>query len=147
MLCSCMALSIMAFTASHALAPLFSRNKRDICSALNARCRSGLSNIGFRSSESTCMIAWKDAKPPAKVSYSSRSMPIDKPICHWKRAASTSTDAPLIVSMQFTDFSKILYRCQLTKIATCDDSAYDLRMSLEKTTSLYALGMRSQKSK
>lgn len=142
-----MALSIMAFTASHALAPLFSRSIRDICSALSARCRSGLSNIGFRSSDSTCIIAWKDATPPAKVSQSNQSMPVDEPICHWKRAASTSTDAPLIVSMQLTDFSKILYLCQPTTIITRVNVAYDLRISFEKTTSLYALGMRSQKSR
>jgi hypothetical protein len=30
-------------------------------------------------------------------------------MCHWKRAASTSTEAPLMVSMQLTDFSNILW--------------------------------------
>lgn len=98
----------MALTASHALAPLFSRSMRDICRALSARCRSGLSNIGVRSSESTCMIAWKDATPPVAVSFIRQDIMGCKPMCHWKRAASTSTDAPLIVSMQLTDFSKIL---------------------------------------
>jgi len=108
MLCSCMALSIMALTASHALAPLFSRRTRDICSALSARWRSGASNIGVRSSDKTCIIAWKDATPPAKVSCYHDLGGSNEPMCHWKRAASTSTDAPFMVSIQLTDFSNIL---------------------------------------
>jgi hypothetical protein len=35
-------------------------------------------------------------------------------MCHWKRAASTSAAAPLMVSMQLTDFSKMLVTSQLS---------------------------------
>jgi hypothetical protein len=109
-LCSSMARSIIFRTACHAFAPLFSRSRRDICSALRARCRSGVSKSGFRSSDKTCMMAWNEAIPPAEVNMSSNTRSTgSKPICHWKRAACTSAAAPLIVSMQLTDFSKILW--------------------------------------
>lgn len=62
--CSATALSIMFLTACHAFALLFARRMRDICSARKARCRSGASNRGLRSSDKMCIIAWNEAMAP-----------------------------------------------------------------------------------
>jgi hypothetical protein len=136
-LCSETALSIMFFTACHALALLFSRSIRDICKALRARCRSGASKRGLRSSDRICMMAWKDAIPPLRVSFSSCSVCRDyEPICHWKRAASTSAAAPFSVSTQFTDFSKILILSAIVdSLVKTFNATYERRISSEKTMS------------
>jgi hypothetical protein len=54
------------------------------------------------------MIAWNEALPPITNQRCLLIFHDDLPMCHWKRAASTSTEAPFSVSMQLTDFSKIL---------------------------------------